>query len=72
MQFVSFWNRVYYSLYDFHYFWSEYLLGRILERMHRPFYSSVTQEDNSCTLYHSKYPFSLVRNRRRTGMAGYR
>ena len=45
MQFVSFWNRVYYSLYDFHYFWSEYLLGRILERMHRPFYSSVTQEE---------------------------
>ena len=45
MQFVSFWNRVYYSLYDFHYFWSEYLLGRMLERMHRPFYSSVTQEE---------------------------
>lgn len=45
MQFMEFWNRVYYSLYDFHYFWSEYLLGRMLERIHRPFYPSVKQEE---------------------------
>ena len=47
MHFLDFWNRVYYSLYDFHYFWSEYLLGRILERMHRPFYSSVRANASS-------------------------
>ena len=42
---MEFWNRVYYSLYDFHYFWCEYLLGRMLERIHRPFYPSVKQEE---------------------------